>query len=496
MSPHHGESVHPAETTGLEDSAVRSLDQRRREMGEQLKAQLDELRLMPNEERECSERHPFQQIHSSGLHEAGHAVLAVVLGRKLKSVTVVRDMDGDGLLLRTKSDQTPTGIVEEILIAYAGRAAADELYGLPTPGNHDQDKINDLNDKLPPQLTRVTPEDAGKEVIATLKTLRLAVEDLAVALVTHGTLAGKDAEPLIMKHLSLPAAQLAIEELREHIANLAARKKPVFALGWGKDGCDDVDEVANFYGHDQGLYCVRADSSIDSRKVLQTIEDWLNGHVNARHLYLGMHGTESELRPETEDTGARITYCELAARIKKNFCEKGGCGSMTVFLGACQSEHAASIWKSFEDLPVRLLIAFSGDEDVEVVREALGTVLQQWDLLLPGKTEAPKAIDYLDEDVEALQKQFPNIRIFYKHDRTAELSVVPEGKSDELGTQLERRGRVGKSGLLLEAVRTVEESSSECQTAIEEKEPNERTKVAVQMMVSRPAKSKSKRKRR
>lgn len=494
MSPHHGESVHPAETTGLEDSVVRSLDQRRREMGEQLNAQLDKLRLMPNEERECSERHPFQQIHSSGLHEAGHAVLAVVLGRKLKSVTVVRDMDGDGLLLRTKSDQTPTGIVEEILIAHAGCTVADELYGLPTPGNHDQDKINDLNDKLPPLLTRVTLEDAGKEVIATLKTLRLAVEDLAVALVTHGTLAGKDAELLILKYLSLPAAQLAIEELREHIANLAARKKPVFALGWGKDGCDDVDEVANFYGHDQGLYCVRADSFIDSRKVLQTIVDWLNGHVNARHLYLGMHGTESELRPDKKDTGARITYRELAARIKENFCEKAG--SMTVFLGACQSEHAASIWKSFEDLPVRLLIAFSGDEDVEVVREALGTVLQQWDLLLPGKTEAPKAIDYLDEDVEALQKQFPTIRIFYKHDRSAELSEVPEGKADELGTQLERRGRVRKRGLLLEAVRAVEESSSERQTAIEEKEPRERTKVAVQMMVSRPAKSKSKRKRR
>ncbi len=462
-------------------------------MGEQLKAQLDKLRFTPNEERERPERHPFQQIHSSGLHEAGHAVLAVVLGRTLKRVTVVRDSDGDGLLLRTKSDQTPLGIVEEILIAYAGCAAADGLYGLPTPGNHDQDKINDLNGKLPPVLNRVTPEDAEKKVIPTLKALRLAVEDLAVGLVTHGTLVGKDAEPLIMKHLSSPTAQRAITELKEHIAYLAARKKPVFALGWGKDGCDDVDQVVDFYGHDQGLYCVRADSSTDSRKILQAIEDWLKGHANAQQLYLGMHGTKSELRPEEEDTGARITYSELGARITANLCKKAG--SMTVFLGACQSEHAASVWKSFEDLPVGLLVAFSGDEDVKVVREVLGTVLQQGDLLLPGKMKVPNTTDFLDEDVEALQKQFPNIRIFYKHDRTAKLSQVPEGGAEELRVQLERRGRVGKKGLLLETVRAVEESSSEHQAAIEKKEPKERTKVAVQIMGSHSTRSKSKRKR-
>ena len=43
-----------------------------------------------------------------------------------------------------------------------------------------------------------------------------------------------------------------------------------------------------------------------------------------------------------------------------------------------------------------------------------------------GKREESKVTDDLDEDVEALKKQFPSIRIFYKHDRTAELSQVPE----------------------------------------------------------------------
>jgi hypothetical protein len=82
--------------------------------------------------------------------------------RRLKSLTVVRDRDGMASFFAPSRDQTPNGIVEEILIAYAGCAVADELYGLPTPGNHDQDKINELNDKLPRLLTRVTPEDAEK----------------------------------------------------------------------------------------------------------------------------------------------------------------------------------------------------------------------------------------------------------------------------------------------------------------------------------------------
>src|SRR5712692_5113734 len=99
--PHRrGESVNLAENGRPEDSVARRVEQRRREVGEQLKAQLDELRLARKKERESPAlKHPFQPIHSSALHEAGHAVLAVVLSRKVKSVTVMRDLDGDGLLL-------------------------------------------------------------------------------------------------------------------------------------------------------------------------------------------------------------------------------------------------------------------------------------------------------------------------------------------------------------------------------------------------------------
>jgi hypothetical protein len=48
-----------------------------------------------------------------------------------------------------------------------------------------------------------------------------------------------------------------------------------------------------------------------------------------------------------------------------------------------------------------------------------------------------------------MSTHFPNIRIFYKHDHTAELSEVPEGKADELGTQLVRGGRVGRGDCCL-----------------------------------------------
>lgn len=491
MQPQGDERL-PASQNHSSEAPIRSLDQQRRQAGETLKAQLDKVRITPDTEVGWP-KHPFQPIHSSALHESGHAVLAVLLERKLKSVTVIRDADGDGLLVRTKLDQTPTGIVEEILISYAGCAAAEGLYSFPTPGNRDEEKIRELNGKLPPVLTRVTVSDAEKKVVKTLKIFRLAVEDLAVALVTHGTLAGEEAEPLIKKHLSSSVAQIAIGKLKEHISQLAARKKPVFLLGWGKDGRDDVDEVINFYGYDQGLYCVRADSSTDSREVLKFLEDWLIEHRNAQELYLGMHGAGSELRPESEDTGSRITYRELAAVISDNYC--GDADRLTVVLGACRSEHAVSAWENFKDLPIGLLIAFSGDEDVEVVREVMGTVLQQGDLILPGEVGVTKEVQFLDQDLETLQERFPSVRIFYKHDRAAELSQVSEGEIEDIRKGLEQRGRSARGGLLLENLGAVEHSSNNCQTPIEDDRGEKRIRVVAQDIEWHSGKKRAKRKR-
>ena len=234
------------------------------------------------------------------------------------------------------------------------------------------------------------------------------------------------------------------------------RKKPVLVLGWGPDGCEDVDEIVNFYGHDQSLYCVRA-LNADSREVLEEIENWLQGNRDAQILCLGMHGTPSGLRPKRKSDGAQITYSELAKTIKRNFCGKS---SLTVFVGACQSEHAAKVWKELGPLPVNLPVAFSGKEKIEVIREVFGTFLQQGDLCLPGEIENSKPIDFLERDIEELQRRFASIRIFYKSDGAEQLTKIPEGGTEKLGYDLEQRGQVG-AGALMEAAIHARKSGAE-----------------------------------
>ena len=73
-----------------------------------------------------------------------------------------------------------------------------------------------------------------------------------------------------------------------------------------------------------------------------------------------------------------------------------------MFVGACQSEHAAKVWKKLGPLPGNLLVAFSGKEKIEVIREVLGTFLQQGDLCLPGEIEISKPIEFLERDIEEL----------------------------------------------------------------------------------------------
>jgi predicted CopG family antitoxin len=480
-------------------ATMAALDDRRRQMGAQLKAELDGIRCTETAGGAWSERHPFQQVHASSLHEAGHAVLAVVLGRTLKHLTILRDELGDGSVLRSKSDQTPSDIVEEVFIAFAGCAAADEIYGFTTPGNHDDDAVKQLNEKLPLLLSRITPSDAQKPVRKALKLLHRAVEDIAVALVASGTLSGEDATTLVREYEESETFRFVREELRSHIARLAERKKPVCVLGWGDDGCVDVDEVVNFYGFDDGLYCVRAESATDSRVVLEVIETWLDANDNAQALHLGMHGAMNELRPERADTGARISYRELAGVIKRKLSEDAV--PIHVFLGACSSDQAAAIWNEMTDVPISLLIAFSGDEDIEVVREILGKVLQQGDLLRPGEHEVFEPIVYLDQTVAMLQEKYPNIRFFHKSDRGSQLEEIAKGTHNDLRVRLQERGRLEEGDSLSETLRELERrgvwtdeetADSESDIIPETSESRKRTRTPA-ITLGKPARSKKQR---
>ena len=374
-----------------------TLNDRRKDEGQRLRAELTKLRNNSSSLEVWPWQHPFTQIHASAVHEAGHAVIAVALGRQLCKITVLEDSTGGGAVEREIRENTPKEIVEETFITFAGFEAAD-LYGLVTDDGHDRKRAQDLSSRRG-DMAAISEEVARQFVRQALKCYRQALEDLAVALFSEGELTGEAAADLVQAKLS--GTKKPIETMNDNIDYLT-RKKPVLVLGWERDGFEDVDKVANDCGYDQSLYCVSAPQA-DSREVLGEIENWLQGNRDAQILCLGMHGTPSGLRPERRSGGAQITYSELAKTVKRNFC---GNSSLIVFIGACKSEHAAKIWKKLGALPINLLIAFSGNEDVEVIREVFGIFLQQGDLCLPGEIEVPKPIEFLERDIEDLQRRF------------------------------------------------------------------------------------------
>ena len=179
-------------------------------------------------------------------------MIAVALRRQLCKLTVLQDATGAGAVEREVRETTPKEIVEETFIAYAGYEAA-HLYGLVTDDIHDRKRAQNLNSKRA-DMVATSEEAARRSVRKALIGFRHALEDLAVTLFSEGE-DGEAAADLVEATLS--SSEKAIATMNDEIDYLT-RKKPVLVLGWGSDGCEDVDEIVNFYGHDQSLYCVRA----------------------------------------------------------------------------------------------------------------------------------------------------------------------------------------------------------------------------------------------
>jgi hypothetical protein len=89
----------------------------------------------------------FSRQDASALHEAGHVVFAVALGRSVKYVSVQRDDHGDGYTNRDYRCTTDEEVYEEIAILYAGQAAADFCKFI-TNSDDDNRKINYLLDRF------------------------------------------------------------------------------------------------------------------------------------------------------------------------------------------------------------------------------------------------------------------------------------------------------------------------------------------------------------
>jgi len=198
--------------------------------------------------------------------------------------------------------------------------------------------------------------------------------------------------------------------MRKKTASAHVSQEPVLVLGWGKDGADDVDTVVDEFGYDAGLRCRKA-PELDSRAVLGEIASWLKGNKNARILYVGAHGTLTGLRPDGTSS-AKIGYTELADTLLANLRYKKR--KLTVWLGACESDAAAELLRSVEDLPVGLLVSFTGEPTSRDIRRALKSLIKLSAITHGDKEGTSTPLTFIDSDVAKLKRDFPSISLHYK----------------------------------------------------------------------------------
>ena len=141
----------------------------------------------------------FQQYQSPSLHEAGHALIARVLGRKLKELSILNDEFGSGSVCREVIDAPGQSAMEEIAIALAGEEAP-YLWNSSwvTPCEHDRRRIEDITQKY----FRAHDADQLSEAMrpcvqSALSQLREVLAVLAEKLSSLGKLSGDDAEAII-----------------------------------------------------------------------------------------------------------------------------------------------------------------------------------------------------------------------------------------------------------------------------------------------------------
>lgn len=225
--------------------------------------------------------------------------------------------------------------------------------------------------------------------------------------------------------------------------------KPVLILGWGPDGCEDVDRIADALGHDQSMDCAKGEKA-HSRDVLKQIAEWLKDNEYAHVLYIGAHGLEHGLGP-TANGRDKLGYGELSDVIHDNISPKAP--PLTVMLGACESSVAARGWNTLKQDAIGLLIAFRDRPTSSTVQDVLIEFLTQGDQLLPGVATVPKEIVYLDEGVARLQKLHPNVAIYHKGKKKelGDVDLLPQSGAASLLGVLEAEGAVNPGSLLWEA---------------------------------------------
>jgi hypothetical protein len=140
----------------------------------------------------------LQHCHRGALHEAGHALVAIALGRQLQEVSIIPDKEGSGYTWRNVRSGSGLEALEEIAISIAGEEAA-YLWnpGWITNSDDDHNKVIGIS------LRHFGSHDVGttalvrgcvkKYLVAARDTLALVAQELWARKV----LAGDDATALI-----------------------------------------------------------------------------------------------------------------------------------------------------------------------------------------------------------------------------------------------------------------------------------------------------------
>jgi len=168
---------------------------------------------------------PLDRRHAGALHEAGHAVIAVLLGRALCELSIEHDSMGEGYVRRELREGTPEEILEEILIARAGARAPEHYENWITNEDHDQHRIDQLVVKCP-ELVAFGMKEQWACLDPVLDLCRPCVEALARTLFEQRKMAGKDA--LVLIRSKLPSTSEARDRLAVCTERFAAmRNGPV-----------------------------------------------------------------------------------------------------------------------------------------------------------------------------------------------------------------------------------------------------------------------------
>lgn len=231
----------------------------------------------------------------------------------------------------------------------------------------------------------------------------------------------QDAERLLRESTTVFAS---LQRGQQLLQKINPGVKPVFLLGWGRDGLKDVEYVRECLGpEDQSIaYTTKPDA--DSREVLDELEMWFQNNSFAMLLYIGAHGISKSpagLVPKATRNRDEISYHEIAQSIRENLNQYAE--PLCVCIGACGSTEAVP---AFEALPIHLLIAFPGEPTSYQLRRLIIRVLAHRSLRSQENWSEDRPISDLVEDIEELRQDFPEACIYHKSGPSTHLLRVDD----------------------------------------------------------------------